>query len=81
MFLYPEVERLSGGVGYFPSSGQLGSNNMPAIWALVTTFLSKSLQIINARKGMEKMEPLCEIGRNVNCYNCYGEQYETFLKN
>ena len=43
-------------------SGQLGSNNMPAIWALVTTFPSKRLQIINAGKGVEKMEPFCMIG-------------------
>ena len=35
----------------------------------------KSLQIINAGEGMEKKEPFYTVGRNINWYSYYGEQY------
>ena len=35
----------------------------------------KSLQVINAREGVEKMEPSYTVGGNVNWYSHYGEQY------
>ena len=41
---------------------------------------SKSLQIINAGEGVEKREPSCTLGGNVNWYNHYGEQYGGPLK-
>ena len=31
--------------------------------------------------GMEKMEPSCTAGGNVNWYNHYGEQYDGTLEN
>ena len=43
--------------------------------------LSKGLQAINAGEGMEKREPSYTIGRNINWYSCYGEQYGGYLKN
>ena len=42
---------------------------------------SKSLQTINAGEGMEKREPSCTVGGNVNWYNHYGGQYGDFFKN
>jgi len=36
---------------------------------------SKSLQTINAGKGVEKKEPSCTVDGNVNWYNHYREQY------
>ena len=41
----------------------------------------KSLQTINSGEGVEKKEPPDTVGRNVNWYNHYGEQYEGSLKN
>ena len=41
----------------------------------------KSLQTINAGEGVEKMEPSCTVGGNVNGYSHYGEQYGGSLKN
>ena len=35
----------------------------------------KNLQTINAREDMEKREPSCTIGGNVNWYSHYGELY------
>ena len=35
----------------------------------------KSLQTINAGDGVEKRELSHTVGRNVNCYNDYGEQH------
>ena len=43
----------------------------------------KSLQIINARRGVEKREPSYIVGGNVNWYTMefhYGEQYGDSLK-
>ena len=37
--------------------------------------LSKSLQTKVAGEGVEKMEPSCTVGGNVNWYSHYGEQY------
>ena len=42
---------------------------------------SKSPQIINAGEGVEKREPSCIIGGNVNWYSHYGRQYGNSLKN
>ena len=41
----------------------------------------KNLQITNARESVEKKEPSYIVGRNVNWYSHYGEQYEGSLKN
>ena len=41
---------------------------------------SKSLQKINARESVEKREPSCIAGRNVNWYSHYGWQYGDSLK-
>jgi len=42
---------------------------------------SRSLQIINAGEGVEKREPLCTVGENVNWCSHYVKQYGGFLKN
>ena len=39
------------------------------------------LQTTNAGEGVEKREPSYTVGRNVNWYNHYGEQYGGSLKN
>ena len=41
----------------------------------------KNLQTINAGEGVEKREPSCTVGGNVNGYSHYGEQYGGSLKN
>ena len=41
---------------------------------------SKNLQTINAGEGVEKREPSCTVGGNVNGYSHYGEQYGGSLK-
>ena len=35
----------------------------------------------NAGEGVEKREPSCTVGGNVNWYSHYGEQYGGFYKN
>ena len=40
----------------------------------------KNLQTINAGKDVEKREPSCTVGGNVNWYSHYGEQYGDSLK-
>ena len=42
---------------------------------------SRSLQIINAGEVVEKKEPSCTVGENVNWCSHYGEQYGGSLKN
>ena len=42
---------------------------------------SKNLQTINAGEGVEKREPSCTVGGNVNWYSHYGEHYGGSLKN
>ena len=42
--------------------------------------LSNYLQTINAGKGVEKREPSCTVGGNVNWCSHYGEQYGGSLK-
>ena len=42
---------------------------------------SKNLQTINAEESVEKREPSCTVGGNVNWYSHYGEQYGESLKN
>ena len=42
---------------------------------------SKNLQKINAREDVEKREPSCTVGGNVNWYSHYVEQYGDFFKN
>ena len=41
----------------------------------------KNLQTINAGEGVEEREPSYTVGRNVNWYSQYGEQYGGSLKN
>ena len=41
----------------------------------------KNLQITNARKGVEQRQPSYTVGRNVNWYNHYGEQYRGSSEN
>ena len=41
----------------------------------------KSLQIINVRESVEKMEPSYTVGGNLNWYRDYEEQCGGFLKN
>ena len=41
----------------------------------------KNLQTINAGEGVEKREPSCTVGGNVNWHSHYGEQYGGSLKN
>ena len=41
---------------------------------------SKNIQTINARESVEKMEPSCTVGENVNWCSHYGEQCEDFFK-
>ena len=43
--------------------------------------IKKKIQTINAGEGVEKREPCCTVGGNVNWYSHYGEQYGGFLKN
>ena len=43
--------------------------------------LSKYLQTINVGEGVEKREPSCTVGGNVNWYSHYGEQYRGSFKN
>ena len=40
----------------------------------------KNLQTINAGEGVEKREPSCTVGGNVEWYSHYGEQYGDSLK-
>ena len=42
---------------------------------------SENLQATNAGKGLEIRGPSCTVGRNVNWYSHYGEQYGCSLKN
>ena len=42
---------------------------------------SENLQTINAGEGVEKREPSCTVGGNVNGYSHYGEQHGGSLKN
>ena len=39
-----------------------------------TSIIKTNPQIINAGEDVEKREPSCTAGGNVNCYNYYGEQ-------
>ena len=41
----------------------------------------KSLQVTNARKGMERREPSCTVGGNVSWYSHYGKQYGSSSEN
>ena len=41
---------------------------------------SKILQTVNVGESVEKREPSCTVGGNVNCYSHYGEQYGVSLK-
>ena len=41
---------------------------------------SKNLQTINAGESVDKREPSCTVGGNVNWYSHYGEQYGYSLK-
>ena len=50
-------------------------------FTLVRMASIKSLQIKNAGEGVEKREPSYTVGRNVNWYSHYGNQYGVSLKN
>ena len=41
---------------------------------------TQSLQTINARENVEKREPSCIVGGNVNGYSHYEEQYGDYSK-
>ena len=41
----------------------------------------KKSKTINAGEGVEKREPSCTVGRNVNCCSHYGQQYGDSFKN
>ena len=40
----------------------------------------KNLQTINSGENVEKREPSCTVGGNVNWYSHYGEQYRDSLR-
>ena len=40
----------------------------------------KRLQTINAGEGVEKREPSCKVGGNINSYSHYGRRYGDSLK-
>ena len=42
---------------------------------------SENLHTTNAGEGVEKREPSCTVGGNVNWYSHYGEEYGHSLKN
>ena len=42
---------------------------------------SKNLEIIHSGEGVERREPSCTVGGDVNCYSHYGEQCGDSLKN
>ena len=46
----------------------------------VRMIIFKSPQIVNAAEYVDKREPSHNVGRNVNWYIHYGEQYAGFLK-
>ena len=48
---------------------------------LVRMGISENLQTTNAGEGVEKREPSCTVGGNVNCYSHYREQYGGSFKN
>ena len=50
-------------------------------FTLVRMASIKSLQIKNAGEGVEKREPSYTVGRNVNWYSHYGEQFGGTSKN
>ena len=54
-------------------------------WGITSHLLewlpSQSLQTINVRQNVEKREPSCIVGGNVNGYSHYGEQYGDYSKN
>ena len=43
--------------------------------------IRKIYKTTNAGEGMEKREPSCTVGGNINGYSHYGEQYGGSLKN
>ena len=47
----------------------------------IKIIFNKRLQTMNAREDVEKREPSCTVGKNVNWHSCYGEQYGGPLKN
>jgi len=48
---------------------------------LLEWLLSKTQKILSVGKDVEKKEPSCTIGGNVNWYSHYGKQYGGFSKN
>uniref|UniRef100_A0A8D1QY32 Uncharacterized protein n=1 Tax=Sus scrofa TaxID=9823 RepID=A0A8D1QY32_PIG len=43
--------------------------------------INKTTNNTSAGEGVEKREPICTVGENVNWYNHYGKQYESTLEN
>ena len=58
---------------------------LPVLWGITSLQLewasSENLQMTNAGEGVEKREPSCTVGGNVNWYSHYGEQYGGSLEN
>ena len=48
---------------------------------LVRMAIIKKSKTINAGEDVEKREPSCTVGGNVNWYSHYGEQYGVSFKN
>ena len=69
--------------GIFPTQNQSQVSRIAGrffiSWATLETPSSKSLQIINAGEGVEKVEPCYTVGGNVNWHSHYGKQYRDFL--
>ena len=65
-------------------STSLGKYKSKLQWAMISHWSewpsSKSLQTINAGKGVERRERSCTVGGNVNWYNHYGRWYGDSLK-
>ena len=71
--------------GIFPTQNQSQVSRIAGrffiSWATLETPSSKSLQIINAGEGVEKVEPCYTVGGNVNWHSHYGKQYGGSSKN
>ena len=58
----------------------IGKNYQWILKLLCEILLKNSVSIKAAEEGMEKREPSCTVGGNVNWYSHYGEQYGGSLK-
>ena len=84
---YPGIKPVSPAfAGRFFITGSIwGICKIKSQWDIASHLLewpsSKSLQTINAGKGMEKREHSCTVGGNVNWYSHYGRRYADSLNN